>query len=350
MRPRVLSPRPLRKASARVNAVRVGPLAPLPSLLRDFGIDPPSVLIPIGVDPALLDNPENWIPTRKLGVLLDVCGKATSCEHFSLLIAERFTLSSFGALGYLMRHSETLLDALRALVVHVDLQDRASVTLMLDRKASKIALGYTLIDPAADGRHAVQDGVVAILTRVVAELCGPTWRPLAVTLSRPRPTDTSVFARAFGCIPKFNADCSAVIFDSRWLAHPIEGADANLRQILARTVEFIEANESMRFDERVRRAVRAMILTSIVSSAGIAHFFDMPQRTFRRRLSDEGTTFRKLVNDERRRLAQDLLRNTGLPVAAVSSALHYSNPVAFARAFRRDTKASPRQWRKRIRR
>jgi len=350
MRRRALIPGVPRKVSDRTNSVRVGPLSPLPSLLREFGIDPPSVLISIGVNPALLDDPENWIPTDKLGVLLDACGRATNCEHLSLLIAERFTLSSFGALGYLMRHSETLLDALRALVVHVDLQDRASVTLMLDREASKVALGYTLIDPATVGRNAVEDGVVAILTRAIAELCGPTWRPRAVTLSRPKPRDASAFAHAFGCIPKFNADCSAVIFDSRWLAHPIAGADANLRQILTRTVEFIEANEAMRFDERVRRAVRAMILTSIVSSAGIAHFFDMPERTLRRHLSDEGTNFRKLVNDERGRLAQDLLRNTRLPIATVSSALHYSSPVAFARAFRRDTNASPRQWRSRIRR
>ena len=181
--------------------MRVGPLSPLPSLLRDFGIDPPSVLIPIGVDPALLDNPENWIPTHKLEFSWTPW-QGDELSTFQPAHRGRFTLSSFGALGYLMRHSETLLDALRALVVHVDLQDRASVTLMLDREASKVALGYTLIDPAADGRHAVQDGVVAILSRVVAELCGPTWRPLAVTLSRPNPTDTSVFERAFGCIPK----------------------------------------------------------------------------------------------------------------------------------------------------
>ncbi len=303
-------------------------------------------MIRAGLDPGALGNPENWIPADELGVLIDACVEATNCEHFGLLVGAQFTLGSMGALGYLMRHSATLLDALRALVVHLELQDRAAVTLMLDPSASQIALGYTLIDPDIAGKYPILDGALAMVYRLVAELCGPAWRPLSVKLARPRPQVTSEYERVFGCRPAFDAKISAVVFESRWLRHPMDGADPVLHSILSRTVELIEARRPLRFDERVRRAVRAMMLTSVVSSAGIASFFGLHERTLRRRLGEEGTSVRRVVDDERRHLAQDLLGNTRLRISEISSVLHYSDPASFARAFRNGAGMSPRQWRR----
>jgi AraC-like DNA-binding protein len=313
--------------------------------LSGFGVEPAPLMIGVGLDPGVLESPENWLPADQLGVLIDACVKATNCEHFGLLVGAPFTLGSMGALGYLMRHSATLLDALRALVVHLELQDRAAVTLMLDPSDSRIALGYTLIDPEIAGRYPILDGAMAMVYRLVAELCGPAWRPLSVNLARPRPRLISEYERVFGCRPAFNAKVSAVVFESRWLHRPIEGADPALHAILSRTVELIEASRPLRFHERVRRVVRAMALTSVVSSAGIASFFRLNERTLRRRLSEDGTNVRKIVDDERQQLAKYLLGNTRLRVAEISAVLHYSDAAAFARAFRNIVKMSPREWR-----
>jgi AraC-like DNA-binding protein len=314
-------------------------------LLSGFGVEPAPLMIRAGLDPGVLEIAENWLPADQLGVLIDACVKVTNCEHFGLLVGAPFTLGSMGALGYLVRHSATLLDALRALVVHLDLQDQAAVTLMLNPSDSRIALGYTLIDPDIAGRYPILDGAMAMVCRLLAELCGPAWRPLAVNLARPRPRLTSEYERVFGCRPAFNAKVSAVLFESRWLHHPIEGADPALHAILSRSVELIEASRPLRFDEHVRRAVRAMVLTSSVSSAGIASFFGLNERTLRRRLSEDGTSARKIVDEERQRLAGYLLGNTRLRIAEISSVLHYSDPAAFARAFRSAVKMSPREWR-----
>lgn len=339
---------PSGKPTASTGAVRVGPLVSLPSLLSQFGVDPESLMIRAGVDPRVMENPENWMQADRLGVLIEACVEATSREHFGLLVGEPFTLDSMGALGYLMRHSATLLEALRAFVVHLELQDRAAVTLMLDPGASRVSLGYTLIDPDIAGRYPILDGAMAMVHHLVAELCGPEWKPLSVKLARPTPPVTDAYERVFGCRPVFNAKLSAVVFESRWLQHPIAGADPALHSILLRTVELIEASKPIEFAERARRAIRAMILTSVVSSAGVASFFGLNERALRRRLHAEGTSVRKLVYDERRHLALDLLDNTRLRISEISSVLHYSDPVSFARAFRNSAGISPRQWRRRF--
>jgi AraC-like DNA-binding protein len=65
----------------------------------------------------------------------------------------------------------------------------------------------------------------------------------------------------------------------------------------------------------------------------------------RRRLDDEGENFRLLLGRRRCELAQQLLRNTSLPVADVASALQYKDANAFSRAFRTWVDLSPTEWR-----
>ena len=168
---------PSGKPTGSTPAVRAGPLVALPSLLSGFGVEPAPLMIRAGLDPGALGNPENWIPADQLGVLIDACVEATNCEHFGLLVGAPFTLGSMGALGYLMRHSATLIDALRVLVVHLELQDRAAVTLMLDPGGSQLALGYTLVDPGIAGRYAILDGALAMIYRLVDRAVRPDLAP-----------------------------------------------------------------------------------------------------------------------------------------------------------------------------
>ncbi|MBO9399157.1 AraC family transcriptional regulator ligand-binding domain-containing protein [Shimia sp. R9_2] len=57
------------------------------------------------------------------------------------------------------------------------------------------------------------------------------------------------------------------------------------------------------------------------------------ERTLRRRLTEEGTSFRELYTDVRMALAYELLETTGLNVETVSWRVGYSEAASFARAF-----------------
>ncbi|WP_051178296.1 helix-turn-helix transcriptional regulator [Nocardia concava] len=60
----------------------------------------------------------------------------------------------------------------------------------------------------------------------------------------------------------------------------------------------------------------------------------MSERTLHRRLAEEGTTFRAVVDQTRQLLAEELLAQ-GLTVEAVSRRLGYSDTAAFSHAYRR---------------
>lgn len=65
----------------------------------------------------------------------------------------------------------------------------------------------------------------------------------------------------------------------------------------------------------------------------VAEVLSVTERTLRRRLTDEGTSFRELYTDARMAIAWELLASAGLNVETVAWRVGYSEPASFARAF-----------------
>lgn len=71
------------------------------------------------------------------------------------------------------------------------------------------------------------------------------------------------------------------------------------------------------------------------SAAEVASAFDIAERTFRRRLSEENTSFRELLDQVRYRKAQQLLRESTQSIEAIALQLGYAESASFIHAFQR---------------
>ncbi len=76
-----------------------------------------------------------------------------------------------------------------------------------------------------------------------------------------------------------------------------------------------------------------------------ANRLNMSERTLRRRLADEGVSYRSIVDDVRGYLAREYLRDTPLSVADVASLLGFDDVANFRRAFRKWYGTSPSAFR-----
>src|SRR5262249_51184928 len=91
-----------------------------------------------------------------------------------------------------------------------------------------------------------------------------------------------------------------------------------------------------------------MLLANLTQPAGfdaIAGRLHMTTRTLRRKLDGEGTSFRKLVDETKMRVAIRYLRDTDLAIEEIAYSLGFSDPAAFRRAFRRWTGHGPLEFR-----
>lgn len=123
-------------------------------------------------------------------------------------------------------------------------------------------------------------------------------------------------------------------------------ADPKVAQLLER-----QASEALRrlarpplLRERVREFVRQN-LTETPTANKTAKRLGMSLRTLHRRLVEEGTAYRVVVNDVRLEMALHCLRDPHLSVREVGSLLGFTTLPAFHRAFRRWTGTTPTEHR-----
>jgi transcriptional regulator GlxA family with amidase domain len=96
----------------------------------------------------------------------------------------------------------------------------------------------------------------------------------------------------------------------------------------------------------VAAQVGAQVLAGAVSIDSTARALDTSIRTLQRALHRDGTDFRTLANAVRVRRAQELLAGTSASITEIATALGYSAPANFTRAFRKTTGLGPQDFRR----
>lgn len=105
------------------------------------------------------------------------------------------------------------------------------------------------------------------------------------------------------------------------------------------------ANGAGPLTEDLRRVLRIELLKDTCHATTVAHLFSMHRRTLSRHLRTEGYAFRQVANEVRFEIACELLQNTDMELSQIAAVLHYSEPSAFTRAFRRWSGQAPSTWR-----
>lgn len=333
------------KSSAAMHGhVRVAALIGIAPVLRARGIDPADVLLHLGLDPATLGHADNRIHYRIAGQLLQHCAELTACPHFGLLVGQRATVLSLGILGKLMMASPTVRSALRCMLLHLHLQTRGGAP-TLGEEGLSATLGYAIYIRGVVGTAQGYDLVIAMEHNILKALCGPRWLPSEVTFAHAAPDDLRPYRQFFRAPLRFDADRSEIRFDAAWLGHALPGHEVavhrSLQHELAR--QLLLAPEDLA--EQVRRALPTLIYSGRGSGAHVCELMSMPERSLRRALALQGTSFRAIVDEVRFELARQLLVDTEMSTDEIADALDYGDASAFTRAFRRWTNSPPAAWR-----
>lgn len=330
--------------SSRV--IRVGGAIALPALLREHGIDADALIAEVGLPPAAFDHPDNVIPFAKLGELVNLAVERTGLEDVGLRSCMQTGLVMLGTVGYLVANSATVGAGLACLQSYLHLHDEGAAP-YFQREDNLAILGYEVLEPELVGAEQIVFGALAIAANLLREICGVGFSLREVNVAYRAPSDTSAFLAHFAAPVRFDADRNAVVFDAAFLGRPIVGASALLREFLMSQVRDKERiGEWAVAEDRIQRVMRTLLATGCISQDGVARAFGMSQRTFARRLQENGTTFRALLDAARFDAARVLLRSSAVSLEDVSNRLGYADATAFARAFRRWSGFSPAVWRR----
>jgi AraC-like DNA-binding protein len=333
----------------RPDDIRVGPALPIPEVLREFGVDPGPVLASAGLDERLLENPENRVSFEVVARLLHGAIAATDCPHLGLHIGRQFSPTTMGAVFQLMKHSGSLRDALRALVLHLHVHDRGGVCFVVHPGPGEVGVVYGIYHRGEIDVAPFYDVAVTIMFFALRELCGPRWQPLRITFPHRRPASLAPYRRLFGAPLVFDAEHASVVFPDHWLDEPLQGADPAVQAAIEQLVREKEAAEALAFTDRVRRVLRSMVLAGTATADQVSFMFAMSRRSMHRQLAPEGTSLRLLAAETRFEVARQLLNESDMPAGEIAAVLHYADSSAFSRAFKEWSGTSPREWRQAVR-
>jgi AraC-like DNA-binding protein len=324
--------------------LRVGGALAITAVLRDRGIEPAEVLAEAGVESSLFDDPDNFITYRARGRLMAHGVARTGCQHFGLLVGERMHLQSLGLVGLLVGNAPDVGTAIRCLTNFLHLHARGAV-MALTVDPGLAILTYDAYQPNVEGADQTGDAAVAMMLNVLRTLCGRGFQPIEARFAHRKPTDARPF-RVFFKVPlHFDAEQYALVFSHDWLNVRVPGSDAELRRLLQKQIDALEAKHGDEFPEIVRSVLRSALLTDHASAGKVAALFSMHSRTLNRRLEAFDTGFQELVDEGRFEIARQMLEYTTLDVGRIAASLGYARASAFTRAFRRWSGTTPTVWR-----
>jgi AraC-like DNA-binding protein len=312
--------------------------------LVELGANPDDLLAELGLDPGQFEGGK-LVPYAALSRLITLGAERTNCLHLGLYIGQRTTLASLGQIGVLMRHSNTVGDALRALEAHSGRQNWGAVV-GLGTNSGTAVLSYAPYGSEAESAAIHSERALATLTNALRALCGAEWAPEEVLLPRYRPRDTIFYDHFFRAPVRFDQEMAALVFPADLLEQRITDADLTVRRMAEDRIQQLEAKQSRDLTEELRQYLRTQVTRQRCHAERVARMRLVTRRTMSRRLKAQGTTFKRLAEEAQFQVAKQLLADTSMSVTQISAVLNFSEPAAFTHAFRRWSGMPPSAWRR----
>jgi len=321
---------------------RVGGFTGLPGFLRALDVDPAAMLASVGLAPDALGAADHGINYGVLGRLLKACSERAAYPHLGLTAGRMWQLEDLGTLGDLVRHSPTVGEALRSLVLYQHAHSEGGLAFAA-KQGSLVEVGYAIYYPGIAGADQIYDFALAWMFNLLRELCGTGWQPSQVLIPHSKFGDPVHYRNAFKVVPQFDSELCAIRFPALWLDHPVAGADGERRrQALAALAD----KGGPDLLQQVFRASRDLLLNGRSSGNEVAVALSMHRRTLNRRLQQCGTTFQGVLDEVRCEAARQLLCYSDVSLDDIAASLSYAGVSPFMRSFRRWTGLSPGELRR----
>jgi len=207
------------------------------------------------------------------------------------------------------------------------------------------------IQPYNPYNYFVVDSILAAWTQLARHITGRYDVLEKVWIEYPSIGLDDVFESWFRCPVEFGARENAIRFkESVWRQSPTqahEGMYEKLSGVCERELRQIRKGWSVA--DRVRHLLTPLLRGETPTLETLAARLGTTAWTLQRQLSAEGTGFRQLLDDTRKQLAEDYLKETDTSLAEIAWLLGFANPPAFHKAYQRWHGTSPGERRKQIR-
>ncbi len=300
-----------------------------------------------GLDIADTQDAYGWVDGERYDALLQSAVSLTGCAAFGLRWGASSPMMQFELLPLLVANAPTLraaLDVMRAvqsilcevpmLDFHVE-EDTAVARITQDPRTSRVA------------QRVNGDLSMAGLKRLLDYCARGAVRDLVhFTFAHGADEHEPEYRATFGANLRFGGAYTEARFPARLLDTVNPSSNRELFEALEKHFALLRTRMAIKLSyvEQVKAELRAALPRQLEMTA-VAHALGLSERSLRRRLSDEGTSYSEVVESVQIELAQQLLSDPRASVKSVAFELGFDTTSGFRRAFKRWTGKNPAGYR-----
>lgn len=313
--------------------------------LRGLNLDVDEVLRHVGLTADILADLTRRIPLPVANRLWEYAAERSGDPGFALITAAIVPPGLYDVAEYAARKHRTLGEGLRVFARFTGLLHDV-LRIRFVEESQWVTMVYEMLDgvppPAVWAEH-----VLAAFVLVGRQVTDWRWAPVAVHFVHASRGDPQRFEDVLGVKPEFEQRHNALLIPRAAWDRATVDADPRLAGILHRYAEAMlqRHGRGAALARRVQESLAAELYGGDVTIEAVAKRLDLPVRVLRRRLREEGTSHRQILDDLRCRLATRYLRDGRWSTEEVAFLTGFSATSAFIRAFRRWTGQTVAEYR-----
>lgn len=313
--------------------------------LESLNCDADAAFKAAGLDRSKARDPNARYRVSGMTRLWKAAVELTGDPAIGLKVAEQVQPASLHALGLSVLASESLHDALQRVSRYSRIVSNAAHIELL--QSGNIAqVHFHVPDWNIELAHEAFDAFLGNMVKLGRMLRQKDENPTLVELLRPKPNDCRPYEDFFRCPVHFAAPYYRLHFDATEFHEPLPSANP----ALARLNDQVIIDYLARFDKsQIALQVRNQIIERLPSGepnqSDIAGQLSLSLRGLQRRLKEEDTNFKQLLEEVRQELACEYLRQSDITLGEVTYLLGFSDQSNFTRAFKRWMGQAPSEYR-----
>ncbi|RXJ72138.1 hypothetical protein CS022_17890 [Veronia nyctiphanis] len=316
--------------------------------LKSMGANIDGTLIRYGIDPSIPEESKMILTSTVFCKLLADLLEVTNKEQLGLLVGQRMRLNAHGILGFAAMNCQNFWQILTLAGKFVSARTGHifSVEYDIDGDDVKIYINTYVNDEKL--KRFLTEAFTAALYNVIMAVYPDEQPELSIYFGFKYDNYDAVEKQVFSCPVYYDESfTSTYILTSKSqmeskLISAYPGSFEEATKLCERELDDYVMSPSL--SDQVRNLIQRSS-NNLPSLVEIASKFHMSSRSFHRRLQDEGTTFKCIIESVRYEKAIKMLRNDVLSIQEIAYQIGYSDAASFRRAFRRWENQSPAEFR-----
>lgn len=323
------------------------------TVAESLGADRPTLLEHAGLDEPTLADPNTRVTQPQVLCLYQAGSTLTGNPSLGLAVGEAVRADGLHQLGYALMSCETVGEAL---AVNLRFQPLVMGQGQFDTQLTDdtVTLSWRPDGASPALLRPINESILASWVRFGQWITGSAAAPMRVTFCHARPADLSAYHRIFQCPLSFDGASNSLTGPRFLLDLPLKQANPGLKQALLSAMEAQlprhnthTTHHPMDWLSLVKQTLQLTLHQPGGHLPQLAAMLHTSERTLKRRLNEQGTSMRALLQDLRMEHAMQRLQAPQANIQAIAQELGYLSTSAFSQAFKKWQGTQPSTLRRR---